>query len=530
MNNILNTFYKDWFNNENYWFSKNNDIDKYLTITYDNLLDYEYNNLSINNKELYLIHFIIIYDQLPRHIFRNTDSNHIILYYLNKALDIIENNKYYYEKLIDIEWCFYMLPLRHTNDKNNILYVLKNAWIRYNKSNSNIIKKFIIATYDKSNFKEDILNNEVISYYYDKNILDNYSENDIITDITKFNNIGNFDIINTISNNSTIIISLSGGVDSMVCLINYKYRFPYINFVCVHINYKNRKESDDEARFIAFICYKYNIKLYIRDINEINRNICKLNDMREIYEEYTKKIRFNCYKSVTNNPIVILGHNKDDCFENILTNITYESKYNNLKGMDEYSIQDTNIIFIRPLLNVYKSDIYLFAKTNNIPYLKNSTPEWSQRGKIRNNIIPVLNNWDTRTINGFFKLSDIIEDLYLNLDININIFINNFIIYKNMINEKTQQICDYYKIIIKLSDLNLNKIFWKLVIYKLLNFNLSNKSLINLIDRLKIWIMKYEKHDINKITSIIINKYIIFNIYKNKNDNMITILIYNYKN
>ena len=43
------------------------------------------------------------------------------------------------------------------------------------------------------------------------------------------------------------------------------------------------------------------------------------------------------------------------------------------------------------------------------------------------------------------------------------------------------------------------------------------------------WIIKYDKHDINKITSIIINKYIIFNIYRNKNDNIITILIYNYK-
>ena len=310
----------------------------------------------------------------------------------------------------------------------------------------------------------------------------------------------------------------------MVCLINCKYKFPHINFVCVHINYKNRIESDDESRFISFFCYKYNIKLYIRDINEINRNICKMNDMREIYEEYTKKIRFNCYKSINENPIVILGHNKDDCFENILTNITYESKYNNLKGMEEYSIQNTNIIFLRPLLNVYKSDIYLFAKTNNIPYLKNSTPTWSQRGKIRNDIIPVLNNWDNRTINGFFKLSNILEELYLNLDTSINIFINNFIINKNAINTKTQEISDMYKIILKLSDLNLNKIFWKLVIYKLLNFNLSNKSLINLIDRLKIWIVKYEKYDLNKITSIIINKNINFNIYKNKNDN-VTIMI-----
>lgn len=516
----LNIFINDWINNENYWFSKNNNIDIYITNEYENLLNYEFNDLSNNNKILYFIHFIIIYDQLPRHIYRNTYSNHIILYFLNKAIDIINNN-YNYDNLTDKEWIFYMLPLRHTNEKNNILLVLKNAWIRYNKFKSNIIKKFIIATYNKANFKEDILNNEMISFYYDKNILDYHSDNSIHSD---FQNIGNFDIINNNNNNSTIIISLSGGVDSMVCLIHCLFKYKHIHFICIHINYKNRKESDEEARFIAFICNKYNIKLYVREINEINRDMCKKNDMRHIYEEYTKRIRFNCYKSIHDMPIVILGHNKDDCFENILTNITYESKYNNLKGMNEYSVQD-NIIFIRPLLNIYKNDIYSFAKSNNIPYLKNSTPVWSQRGKIRDNIIPAFNNWDNRSIHGFFELSNIVEELYSTLYININNFISQFIIHKNMINTKTQEICDYYKIIINLSDLNLNKIFWKLVIHKLLNFNLSNKSLINLIDRLKLWVFKYEKHDVNKITSIIISKNIIFNVYKNNINNKITIFI-----
>ena len=523
MDQNLNIFIKDWINNEKYWFSKDSNIDIYITNKYEFLLNYNFNNLSNDNKMLYFIHFIIIYDQLPRHIYRNTDSNHIILYFLNKAINIINNN-YNIDNLSDIEWIFYMLPLRHTNNKNNILFVLKNAWIRFNESNSNIIKKFIIATYNKANFKEDILNNEIISFHYDKNILDYYSDNNIITN---FENIGNFDIINNIYNNSTIIISLSGGVDSMVCLIHCIFKYKHINFICIHINYKNRKESDDETRFIAFICYKYNIKLYVREINEINREICKKNDMRDIYEDYTKKIRFNCYKSIYENnnlPIVILGHNKDDCFENILTNITYESKYNNLKGMNEYSIQD-NIIFIRPLLNIYKNSIYLFAKSNNIPYLKNSTPIWSQRGKIRNTIIPVFNSWDNRSINGFFQLSNIVEELYSTLNINVNIFINKFIIYKNIIEQKSQVKYDYYKIIINLSDLNLNKIFWKMVINKLMNFNLSNKSVINLIDRLKLWILKFEKHDINKITSIIISKNITFNIYKNKINNNITIKI-----
>ena len=45
---------------------------------------------------------------------------------------------------------------------------------------------------------------------------------------------------------------------------------------------------------------------------------------------------------------------------------------------------------LRSLLNVSKNNIYQFVQKHNIPYVKNSTPEWSQRGKIRNNIVPVL--------------------------------------------------------------------------------------------------------------------------------------------
>jgi tRNA(Ile)-lysidine synthetase-like protein len=261
----------------------------------------------------------------------------------------------------------------------------------------------------------------------------------------------------------------------------------------VHINYKNRGEADNEADFIANFCYKHNIKLYVREINEINRNKCMLSDinMREIYEDYTRKIRFNTYKAVCDNPVVILGHNKDDAFENILTNITYNCKYKNLKGMEEYSVCD-NITFLRPLLNVPKNDIYEFAHKHNIPYVKNSTPEWSQRGKIRNNIVPVLDNWDKRVVPGLFNLSENIQDMYLIMESNVNIIVNKF---KLCCNNSYELDLSYNEFVNYL-----HKLIWKEIIYKLFNCYPSNKSLITLIERLNLW-LKQKKH-----TTIVINK------------------------
>lgn len=500
----MDDYIKEWFDNPNWWFSKIDKIDIYITNKYEYLLNLELNMTNDN-----FLSYIILYDQLPRHIFRNQYANHIISYFLNKALDIIYLYSNKINKLNTIEWSFYMLPLRHTNKKDNILYVLNEAW-----NYEPLPKEFIIATYKKANFKEQlyeqkssIFNNNILDYNPNKNIITNFNSNICSAN---FNLIEKY--INEIDNIG--IISLSGGVDSMVCLVFCMIMFSHINWVCVHINYKNRKIADEEAEFIANFCNKYNIKLYVREINEINRNKCMLNDMREIYEDYTKKIRFNTYKAVCKNPIVILGHNKDDTFENILTNITYGSKYNNLKGMDEYCVHD-DITFLRPLLNVPKNDIYKFAQDHYIPYTKNSTPEWSQRGKIRNNIVPVLNNWDKRTITGLFNLSDNIQDIYSIIESNVNILINKF-----KKNEKSYEI--------KLNTIELtnylHKLIWREIIYKLFNCYPSNKSLISLIDRLKIWLKQ------KKNTKIVINKNIILNINKldnEQNDNINIIILFN---
>lgn len=217
------------------------------------------------------------------------------------------------------------------------------------------------------------------------------------------------------------------------------------------------------------------------------------NDMRDIYESYTKKIRFNCYKKFGKIPTVILGHNKDDCFENILTNIAYNSKYENLRGI-EYSTIIDNINFIRPLINVSKNDIYKFAITHNLPYLKNSTPNWSQRGKIRMEIIPALMNWDNRIIDGLFNLSEVMKNY-------------NEILKKSIENFNEIEIG-------KIEDLNTSKLYWKHGIYKLFNFHITNKSLLALITRLELWKTKYNSIDLNKKTLIIVSNNLTITIIK----------------
>ena len=66
--------------------------------------------------------------------------------------------------------------------------------------------------------------------------------------------------------------------------------------------------------------------------------LMKLQDVdndRDIYEDITKKIRFDMYKKICekHNCVIALGHNKDDCIENIFANIAKQQKMIILKGM-----------------------------------------------------------------------------------------------------------------------------------------------------------------------------------------------------
>ena len=187
-------------------------------------------------------------------------------------------------------------------------------------------------------------------------------------------------------NNNKLIISLSGGVDSMVLISILNY----LNFevIALHINYNNREETKKEEKFIIDWCKYNNIRLHLKVINEIKRKDSKRSD----YEAITKNIRFKFYKEIMeieNLNYILLGHHKDDIVENIFANICRGRNYLDLAVIKEKStINDIN--FIRPMLNFHKMSIYNFANSYNIPYFKDTTPHWSVRGKYRNIIEPAL--------------------------------------------------------------------------------------------------------------------------------------------
>jgi len=69
---------------------------------------------------------------------------------------------------------------------------------------------------------------------------------------------------------------------------------------------------------------------------------------------------------------------------------------------------------LRPLISHPKKDIFSMAHKNNIPYFKNTTPEWSNRGQYRNIIQPsIIKTFGEGVLTNLSKISKESDELQI---------------------------------------------------------------------------------------------------------------------
>jgi tRNA(Ile)-lysidine synthetase-like protein len=187
--------------------------------------------------------------------------------------------------------------------------------------------------------------------------------------------------------NQEILVSLSGGVDSMVLLAILNKINPG-KITALHLNYKNRDETDLEEEFLRTICKMSNIDLKVKRFEDVKRGEINRNE----YEQHTKYERFKFYSqyiSEKNTSGIFLAHHRNDEQENIFSNLLKGKSLIDLSALKSNSIVH-NVNILRPMVSITKDKIYEFAHKFNIPYFKDTTPDWSNRGKLRRKVFPVL--------------------------------------------------------------------------------------------------------------------------------------------
>lgn len=188
---------------------------------------------------------------------------------------------------------------------------------------------------------------------------------------------------NLIEKNETIVVGVSGGIDSMV-LLNVLYKLGY-NLVIAHVNHNVRVESKDELIFVKEYAKERNIpfeSIVLEKISGVN------------FQDKARKLRYDFFFDVARKykaNKIATAHHLDDLLETILMRISRGSNlygYGGIKPIIHYGFAS----IIRPLLCVTRRDIKEYQEKNNIPFMEdnsNSKDKYT-RNRYRHNVVPIL--------------------------------------------------------------------------------------------------------------------------------------------
>lgn len=523
-----------WFSKENsdIWFShKQLDINDF----YVKWIEPSENMSNIK------LNWIVWGDQILRHPFKNLDKDVIDnhrhslyeeLYNISKQL-LQQKEK----RLDDAELVFTLLVIRHDKNiqsKKFVIDYIKNRIISLLDSHLSVPS--IFYRFLNTSLKDYMSCLTILDLKYNRigirldysDILDFQPEKNLILEdeIDKIKNTNIYKLFCSVLEKSEIqfvlkkhdklTVSISGGVDSMVLsLCAYVYCIEKNMLLdLIHIQYNNRETCEKEVKFL-YDWTNTTIRtsnLYVRNITEIKRR--RETEWRELYENITREFRFHSYSLVGG--IILLGHNYEDTVENIITNIAKQSHLDNLKGM-KYLSRENDIDICRPFLDISKKDIIEFAHCFNIPYLQDSTPSWSKRGQIRDNIIPTLDKFDNHFIKGLYELSSSVSFYKKEWSINADKWCDTYISLESsrvmtLTNKKEKfNICAERILKIKVDDylIRNNEQIWNFIWNKYLNSYMipSRKGTSRLIESIAISKKKMSacSFPLNKQIYILIN-------------------------
>ena len=188
---------------------------------------------------------------------------------------------------------------------------------------------------------------------------------------------------NLVTHDDRILLTVSGGVDSMVMLSLF-VRCGYSVGVA-HCNFQLRgAESDEDEVLVQEEAARYGVPFYNRRFE----TAAEMERTGESMEMAARRLRYAWFDELSRSEgytAVAIAHHADDSIETFFINLL---RGTGLRGLTGISTQVGKII--RPLLFASRREILEYAAANHIPYREDSSNRSTKylRNKIRLGLIP----------------------------------------------------------------------------------------------------------------------------------------------
>ena len=264
---------------------------------------------------------------------------------------------------------------------------------------------------------------------------------------------------NLLENTCSIVIGVSGGIDSVSLLHFFLNNFKNIKIIVAHINHNLRgQESLRDENFVKKLCDNLKIECITGSFD-----ILKISKIKKTgIEETARKIRYDFFEKISkkNNSKIATAHTLSDNIETVFLNLTRGCSLSGLIGIPA---KRDNII--RPMIYVTRTEIENYVKNNNLSYVSDSSNFLNiySRNKIRNIIIPE-----------FVKINKKFEQ-------NISRFITNIRIENEYLDKLSKEI--FFKINFECEKIKIlpsalkNRVFKLILNYFSTNINIESKHI-----------------------------------------------------
>ena len=184
---------------------------------------------------------------------------------------------------------------------------------------------------------------------------------------------------------STILVGVSGGVDSMVLLV-VLHKLGY-SVSAGHVNFNLREaDSHNDALFVKQWCAEQGISHY-----ELSQDTkAYLASSGTNVQTAARNIRYEWWELLVQThkfDFVATAHHLDDTIETVFLNLLRGTGLKGLRG-----IPHQREFYIRPLLECTRKEIESYASLYSIPFktdISNQSDAY-QRNKLRHHLIPML--------------------------------------------------------------------------------------------------------------------------------------------
>jgi tRNA(Ile)-lysidine synthase len=203
-----------------------------------------------------------------------------------------------------------------------------------------------------------------------------------------------------LTKNSSIVIGVSGGVDSLVLLdlLSQDYQL-----VVAHYNHHLRPESSQDAQTIETIAEQYSLPFILGEGDVEKFAQANHLSIEEAARDLRYRFLFEQAEKIKAQAVAV-GHHADDQVETVLMHLLRGSGLDGLTGMSYRSLPNpwsNKIPLVRPLLKIWRTDIDDYCAENKIIPLNDATNADITyfRNRIRQQLIPEFESY----IPGFRK-------------------------------------------------------------------------------------------------------------------------------